>query len=235
MAELVDAPDSGSGRETGGCSSHLDRIFAVALCASRLFLKKKLLIIPEKIIPRIINGGNPSMKLHSFIFKLLFSWALLCSTSASHALQEEAAHAQVYSLVTQTPISGTGTLVKMETVQDLNNFELSPSKDLLIARKDGNYLILITTQVGATTPGARGYVDYWAVKNGKPIPNSNNRQSVVISTFASTITTGYITPLAAGDTIGTMLSASGPSLGLVYIKPNAEPAIPSMNFTITRL
>ena len=43
MAELVDALDSGSSRETGGCSSHLDRINYAKANSKFLFREAPLL------------------------------------------------------------------------------------------------------------------------------------------------------------------------------------------------
>lgn len=175
------------------------------------------------------------LNMKSHLFKFLFVWTFLCCASASHAIEGRATHAQVYSLITQTPVSGTGTLVRMETVQSIQNMELSPSKELLIIKEAGTYQVFITTPIGATAPGAKGYVDFWAVRNGKPMPNTNNRQSVFQSNFVETIRSGFIASFSPEDTLGIMLSASGPSLGLIYLKPHGEPAIPSMNLAIIKL
>lgn len=174
------------------------------------------------------------MKLHSMLCRMLLSCVLfyiLASGSQLHAV----AHAQIYSLVTQIPYSKTGSLVKMNLIDSMEGFELSPTKDFLIAKTDGLYFLMFTGQIGSETPGSEGYVDCWFVKNGKPLPNTTKRQTVNTSNFAGLMNTGLIIALAVGDTFGIMFSASGPSLGLIHIKPSVAPGITSVNFTIFKI
>ena len=168
------------------------------------------------------------MKLTFRLFALLGVWM---SGSALHAVP----HAHLYSLVTQMPSARTGSLVKMESIDSMEGFELSPTKDLLIAKVAGLYFLFYTGQIGAATPGAEGFIDCWFVKNGKPVPNTTKRQTVDTSNFAGLMNTALVTPLSPGDTIGTMFSASGPSLGLVQIKPSVAPTITSVSVTIFKI
>lgn len=145
------------------------------------------------------------------------------------------AYAQLSSLVTQAPSSGMGSQVKLEKIDAMKNFKLSPEKDKLIVEQPGVYLAIASGQVAATTPGATGYVDCWFIKNGQPLPNSTVRLAVDTPTYTGLLISQYIMELAREDALGIMFTASGPSLGFVFIKPAVSPVIPSFILSITRL
>lgn len=147
----------------------------------------------------------------------------------------DGAFAQLYSVATQMPRSGAGSPVRMEVVQLLHNFELAPTKDLLTAQKSGLYYLVLTVQIGTRPPGTNGYIDCWFVKNGKPIRDSNNRQSLESVNFTGLMNTAFILRLEAGDTLGIVLSASGPSLGLLPNRVLNEPAMSSVDFLIYKI
>lgn len=160
------------------------------------------------------------------VLAAFFSLGRLCA---------EPAYAQLSSLITQTPSSGAGSLVKMEKVDALKNFELSSDKDKLVVKQAGTYLAIASGQVGATSTGAVGYVDCWFTKNGQPLANSTVRLSVDNSTSTGPLITQFIIELAVNDALGVVFTASGPSLGFVFMKPDGRPAIPSFIFSITKL
>jgi hypothetical protein len=151
------------------------------------------------------------------------------------SLYADVAYAQLSSLITQTPSSGAGSLVKMEQVDAIKNFDLSPDKTVLTVKQPGVYLAIASGQVAATNPGATGYVDCWFAKNGQPLANSNVRLSVEPSTFTGLLITQFIIELKAGDSLSVIFTASGPSLGFAFIKPDNEPGIPSFIFSMTKL
>lgn len=169
--------------------------------------------------------------LGRFLFSLV-AFIFMLQVGNLHA---EPAYAQLSSLITQTPTSGAGSLVKMEKIDALKNFELSPAKDKLIIKQPGVYLAIASGQVAATNAGARGYVDCWFTKNDQPLANSTVRLSVDTPTSTGLLISQFIIELAVGDTLGIVFTASGPSLGFVFIKPDNEPGIPSFIFSITKL
>lgn len=139
------------------------------------------------------------------------------------------------SIVTQTPSTPGTNLVIMDQADEMLNLELSPKKDKVIIKEDGVYLIIANGQIGSLSTGAIGYMDLWFLKNDKPIPNSGNRVSISDSTQVAMLVAQLAISLKAGDTISTGFSASGPSLGLIFIQPDNEPAMTSYDITVLKI
>jgi hypothetical protein len=146
-----------------------------------------------------------------------------------------ATYANLTSLTTITPTSSKGSLVKFDSVEAIKGFDLASAKNKLIVKQDGMYFIIISAQIGATSPEATGYVDVWLSKNGKPIPNSTGRTAILDSTATYTLVIQSILPLKNGDMIENYLSASGPSLGCIYMQPDNEPALSSYQLVIIKI
>jgi len=151
------------------------------------------------------------------------------------ALQAAPAYAQLSSLVTQLPAAKGTSTIKMDSVDEIKNMEVSPDKDKVIIKDTGVYFVLTAAQIGATSPGAKGWVDVWLIKNGAGIANSNTRMSIDQSTTTDVLVSQAVLSLKAGDTIATGYSASGPSLGILLTQPDNEPAIPSVIFSILKI
>src|SRR5262249_35554558 len=104
-----------------------------------------------------------------------------------------------------------------------------------ITKSPGLYFLFFTGQIGAAAPGFSGFIDCWFVKNSKPVANSTKRQTIDTSNYAGLMNTGLVVPLAPGDPIGVMFLASGPSLGLIQIRPSVAPLVSSVNFIIFKI
>ncbi|HEY5743357.1 MAG TPA: hypothetical protein VIS99_12540 [Terrimicrobiaceae bacterium] len=151
------------------------------------------------------------------------------------ALQADVAYAQLSSLVIQTPAAKGRSIIKMDSVDAMRNMEMSADKTKVVIKDSGVYLIMAAAQVGATSPGARGYVDIWLIKNDTNVSNSNTRMSVDTSASTGVLVCQSVLSLKAGDMIATGFSASGPELGIVLLQPDKEPAIPSIIFSILKI
>jgi hypothetical protein len=150
-------------------------------------------------------------------------------------LQADVAYAQLSSLATQTPAATGTSILKMESIDAIRNLEISSDKTKLIIKESGVYFIMAAAQVGATSRGARGYVDIWLIKNGANIANTNTRMSIDTPTSTSVLVCQAVLSLNSADIIATGYSASGPSLGIVLMQPDNEPAIPSIIFSILKI
>jgi hypothetical protein len=150
-------------------------------------------------------------------------------------LQAEAAYAQLSSLMDQIPASAGANPVIMEVVHSLKNVELGPNKDLVIVKEAGNYFIYASGQIGSLRENAIGYLDLWYVKNGKRIPNSNAQESLGKLGWVGLILSPQAVYLEAGDTLALNFSTSKPSLGLVHLLPENEPAVASVLFSMFKL
>ena len=139
------------------------------------------------------------------------------------------------SAMTQLPVSGSSALVKMDSMDAGSGLSLSPSKDGVMIKEDGIYNVMMIAETGAATRGAEGYMDAWLVRNGKAVPNSNNRIGISRFTQINLFTTRLMIALKAGDMLSAGYSASGPGLGFIYLHLDNEPAIPSFRFSIYKV
>lgn len=144
-------------------------------------------------------------------------------------------YAQLSSLNNQIPSSPGRHAVILDHAELIKNFEMGPKKDLLIAKEEGVYFVIASGQIGTTRENAIGNLDLWFSKNGKAIPNSNCRQSLETPGSTSILISQFIVNLLPGDTISALFATSRPYLGFVCIKPENEPVIPSVLFSIFKL
>ena len=126
------------------------------------------------------------------------------------------AFGQFSSLVTQVPSASGASLVKMDSVENLQNLEISKNKDKIIIKEAGYYFVIATGQIGGVSVGAKGYMDIWFVKNDVAIPNSNNRMTITDYRTIGVLRSQFIIKLAAGDTFSTSYSASAPSFWVLF-------------------
>ncbi len=165
--------------------------------------------------------------------KIIF-FTLLCLLGIE-SIRADNAYLRATSLTTQLP-EGTGrTLVKMDSVDEIKNAELTNNRERVTVKEPGIYFITSSGQVGAISPGAKGYIDMWFEKNGKPVVNSTSRMTLTTSTDTAPMTNAIVIALNAGDTIATAYAASGPSLGFVFLQPANEPACASFLFSLFKI
>lgn len=144
-------------------------------------------------------------------------------------------YAQISSLNTQALGDAKTAIVKMENMEVSNGIDLASSKDKVMIKEDGVYFIMAAPQVGSTNSSATGYVDVWLMRNGNQMPNSNVRKGIAQGSDTTVVVSQTIAKLNAGDSIGIGYSASNPALGLIFTKPENEPAIPSLIFSIFKI
>lgn len=147
----------------------------------------------------------------------------------------QAAYAQLSSFQNQVPTSSGPKPIVMEVVDVMQHFELGPTKDHLIVKEEGIYFFIASGQMGSLRKNVTGTLNLWFVKNGVGIPDSNCQESVDKTKSTSLVISQFATHLAAGDTIAAHFSANRPQLGLIYITPEGEPAIPSFLFSIFKM
>jgi hypothetical protein len=97
---------------------------------------------------------------------------------------------------------------------------------------DGAYFIVAAGQVGGKAPGS---VRLWLNVNGKDVNNSNTEQVIPASSFTSVLVTQGVVMLKRDDKIEVRYSGSAPGLGLIVKKPNGEPVVPSVIFSVFKI
>lgn len=171
---------------------------------------------------------------HNKIFSFFLAVFFLCMGNMHH-LNASYAYAQLSSLTSQVPPISGNALVQIDSVDAISNMEMTPDKQSIIIKEDGFYFVLATAQVGSIDQTTTGYVDVWLVVNKKAVPRTNSRKTIEQPTETGMVFNQTILSLKAGDQIGSRYSASGPSLGIVFLQPDNEPAITSFTFTIFKM
>ncbi len=145
------------------------------------------------------------------------------------------AYAQLSSLTTQLPSPHGDTPIIMESVDAILNLDVSADHKQVTVKTDGIYFIMAAVQAGSAAPGVKGWLDIWSNLNNQMSPNSNARYAIQTTSDTVVLVSQSVSPLKAGDQISVGFAASGPSLGIIYTKPENQPAIPSIIFTLFKI
>jgi len=107
----------------------------------------------------------------------------------------------------------------------------------IIIKQSGMYLIIAAPQVGKYRGTRNRWIDFWLRINNVDVSNSNVRRVLTDSQEKDVLTLNAVTALNRGDTLNIMMSAEADNegIGIEYIEPDSEPAIPSIIITIVQL
>lgn len=124
-------------------------------------------------------------------------------------------------------------------ISGIEHSETERPEDIKILA-DGAYFIMAAGQIGRTSGSLLRFIDMWLAVNGQEMPNSNVRGSIPASLFVGdtyVLVAQAVLELKAGDILNVMISinAIGNGLGLIATKPEKEPLIPSMIFTMYKI
>jgi hypothetical protein len=108
--------------------------------------------------------------------------------------------------------------------------------DILI-KQSGMYMIIAAPQMGKSRGTRNRWMDFWLRVNNVDVANSNVRRVLTDSQEKDVIPLNLVTFLNRGDTLNIMMSAEtdNEGIGIEYIEPDEEPAIPSIIITIVQL
>ena len=101
--------------------------------------------------------------------------------------------------------------------------------------KAGAYLIVAAPQVGREGGGPYGCFDLWLRINGADVANSNVQLCQDEGSMAKDVIISQgIVPMAAGDVLEVMMSASNPDANMCIeaIQPAGEPLVPAIIFSM---
>ena len=153
---------------------------------------------------------------------------------ASAGVANAAQYLQASSSVTQCP--GTApTLVEMDIVDAAEGVTLANNQ--ITVGEAGPYLIVAAPQVGREGGGPYGCFDLWLRINGADVANSNVQLCQDEGSMAKDVIISQgIVPMAAGDMLEVMMSASNPEANICIeaIQPAGEPLVPAIIFSMTK-
>ena len=163
--------------------------------------------------------------------KLVLSLAVLI---ASVGVANAGQYLQASSSVTQCP--GTAPeVVAMDIVDAAKGIAMANNQ--ITVGKAGAYLIFAAPQVGREGGGAYGCFDLWLRINGADVANSNVQLCQDEGSMAKDVIISQgIVPMAAGDMLEVMMSASNPAANICIeaIQPAGEPLVPAIIFSMIK-
>ena len=173
---------------------------------------------------------------------MLTAMVLLQSGSASRAADAAAAgpiYAQLSSGMTQDPKGPTPLLVEMNSNDALGGLDhdLKAKTTDIIVKTAGVYFVVAAVQVGKESGDAGDYMDVWVKQNGKDVDNSGCRQVIHDPKFTTVMVCQGIAECKVGDVLQVAIAAStaGKGIGIKAIKPQGEPVIPSIIFSMYKI
>ena len=156
--------------------------------------------------------------------------ALIASVGVANAGQ----YLQASSSVTQCP--GTAPeVVAMDIIDAAKGVTMANNQ--ITVGKAGPYLIFAAPQVGREGGGAYGCFDLWLRINGADVANSNVQLCQDEGSMAKDVIISQgIVPMAAGDMLEVMMSASNPEANICIeaIQPAGEPLVPAIIFSMIK-
>ncbi len=149
------------------------------------------------------------------------------------------AFGQFSSLKTQRIRELKPVEVELDTAEDIAGGvqTIDFDKGDIIIKQSGTYLIIAAPQVGKYRGTKSRWLDFWLRVNNVDVANSNIRRVLTDSQEKDVICLNAVTSLNRGDTLNIMMAAESESegIGIEYIEPDQEPAIPSIIVTIVQL
>ncbi|MBV9124596.1 MAG: hypothetical protein JO112_14665 [Planctomycetes bacterium] len=148
-------------------------------------------------------------------------------------------YGQLSSTVSQQPKNTSPVVVEMNSNDALGGLTHSDKEKTgdVVVNEDGVYLMIAACQMGKETGESDEYVDLWLRQNNKDIDNSNCRQAIKDQKFTTVLVSQGISELKKGDVINVCIAVSSPDkgLGIIATKPQGEPVIPSIIFSMYKI
>ncbi|MCE2520511.1 MAG: hypothetical protein J4G15_11975 [Alphaproteobacteria bacterium] len=158
----------------------------------------------------------------------------LCTLVASVSIAGADQYLQASSSVTQCP--GTDpALVAMDIIDAAEGITMENNQ--ITVGEAGPYLIVAAPQVGREGDGPYGCFDLWLRINGGNVANSNVQLCLDEGSMTKDVIISQgIVPMAAGDELEVMMSASNPEAEICIeaIQPAGEPLVPAIIFSMIK-
>jgi hypothetical protein len=167
------------------------------------------------------------------IVSLLF--LLLILNLSAPIFSTDTAYLQVTSFINQQPLSGSGSFIKFESVDIMNNVEFSKDNTTFKVMQAGVYLLSFSAQCASNEFGATGFIDVWFEKNGKPLPGSNTRASVDSKDSVQVLNCVNINKFEVGDKVAVVFSASGPGVGISAYIQQSRPSVSAAQLVLIKV
>ncbi len=147
-------------------------------------------------------------------------------------------YAQLISTQDQRPDTTVPVSISMDQNDGLVGIEHSTDQpaDIRIVQS-GTYVLIASPQIGRKSGNGPSHIDFWLRKNGKDMPNSNVRATIMDDNDKDVIVNQTMSSFKAGDVVNVMMAVSktGEGLGIEAIKSTDRPLIPSIIFSMHKI
>lgn len=143
-------------------------------------------------------------------------------------------YAQLSSIVDQVAANTGPNVVAMESTDAASGVKNENGR--VTIAEEGTYFVIAAAQVGGLDGGSvTGSVKLWVRLNGQDVPNTNTEQYIQSPEFTAVQVCQGVYYLKSGDVLEVVYSATKPGLGMIVRKPENEPFIPSIIFSIFKI
>ncbi len=154
-------------------------------------------------------------------------------------LGSSAIYAQLSSDITQRPTSDKPAKMQMRLRDAISGVGFDPevSTTNVNILHDGAYYLVAAPQVGRLMPddGNTACANFFFTVNNVAVNNSNVTLCHSGPITKDVVITQSVVPLHAGDEVSIMISSSDPDLGIETLKPEDQPIVPSIIFSMFRI
>jgi hypothetical protein len=143
-----------------------------------------------------------------------------------------AEYIQASSTETQLPSDTNAHRISINSTDA--SADISQKEGVFIIPSDGAYLMIAEVEVGRKGGAAVGSVNVWLRVNGTDVANTNSEQDISNSD-TTVVMTQMIMTLKKGDQYEVMQKVSALGLGVVAIKHEGQPVVPSIAVSLMKL
>jgi hypothetical protein len=208
-----------------------DRAIRTATTFSTLTAADEGYILDTRINPPILSTlNNTSTALMAFFPSTNNSTIGISTISFMPPIQY---YASIYSSTSQTVVGANTSTLATYNATSLNIGGFTRNANSITVPVGGTYEITTSFQFD-TTSGGTNLAEFWFIKNGLAIPQTNSRVS--ITNNGDTLgTLSIFDTAAANDTYGCMFYSSDANMTAAAVAAGATPAIPSIILNVKRL
>lgn len=166
---------------------------------------------------------------------------VIARTYNSQLIAPKPPYAQISDLTTQSCADlGVATNVTLNTNDDIYRVSHSTATKTheIIIQETGTYQIISVPQIGEATVQADGIHNFWMMRNGAQVPNTNIKTSVMLQLVTAdtmTATLNWVGRLYENDIVYFQQSCADPDIGLIFSPADVPPNTPSVIISIAKL
>lgn len=150
-------------------------------------------------------------------------------------------YAQISDLTTQACADlGVASNVTLSSNDGIYHISHSISSDTheIVIQENGTYQIIAAPQVGEATSQADGLHNFWMMKNGAQVPNTNIKSHITVQIGGDETvmeTFNWVGRLYQNDIVYFQQSCTDPDIGIIFTSAAVPPNTPSVIVSIAKL